>query len=73
MIGDQQRVIAPDSGVEAFEQGAVEQVVEGAVGAADAGVVGEVGQPLVAVDAVGFVVAGDHWVFFPQQVQVAVR
>lgn len=72
VIGDAQGVVLPDLGFDPFDPWAVEQVVDGAVGAVEAGVVRVVGQPVLAVDAAGLVVGGDHWVFVPQQVQRAV-
>ena len=73
MVGNAQRILLPHLGLHPLDTRAVEQVIDGAIRAIDAWVIGEVGQPLLAVDAAGLAVAGDHRVFIPQQMQFAVR
>ena len=72
VVRDGQGVFLAHIAFNALQLGAVEQVVERAVGLVGVGVVGKVGQPQLPVDAGGFRVAGDHGVLFPEQVQLAV-
>lgn len=53
VVGDLQRIAAPDPGIETGQRGAVEQVVEGPIRPLDPWVVGEVRVPANLVDATG--------------------
>ena len=66
VIRDQQGVVPAHLSVYALESRAVEKVIHGPVRATDARVVGEVGQPLAAINTADFSVARDHRVLVPQ-------
>ena len=73
MVGDTQCIRLPHFGLHPLDPWAVEHVIQGAIRAIHARVVGEVRQPLRTINPAGFTVTWDHRVFIPQQVQLTVR